>query len=489
MSWAWVAAATCAAAAALSTVFVLSLSSPTRIPDYVEAFLLMCARRVSDGAPLYIDPLVGAHEYGPPPSRWYVGYALPFSAVLAYMPGGLMTMRLVCGATWVGLLGLLARGTPSARRSARVVGLRLAPVALVGAFLIIATFRLSELAFAARPDVFAVALSTLSLRSALNRARVGMMHSAFLALAVCVKPSVWGLFAGVLVHQLVVAQPGSHARRAAQLVAPALAVFGAFGAGLHVISGGAWLQHYRVALLLSFHWSQLLDALAHRVPFVAVPLALGALALWGARKRATVSLLAAAFTGSLLVAMVGMGKTGAALNYMMEPLAISVLAIAVCAPGATFPSPGRTFGLAVATGLQVAWLAPVVTFESFAILRCAKIQDRELHAAADVCDAHGRGFALSSRPGVEWRLNGRIHIHPLEFQSLIDAGRYPAAAMAIDASRASCFVDVRPMDSEAPAPRTPEGAIAAMQPAVSTRFVFSGSRNGVTVYLPRKAQP
>ncbi len=482
----WALTALCALLVALFTTAALLVSSPTRIPDYVEAFLLMCARRVTEGAPLYVDPLVGAQEYGAPPSRWYVGYALPFSALLAYFPGGLTAMRALCGVTWVGVLGLLARTTRPSTSRATEETLGFVPAALVVACLVVAAFRLTELAFAARPDVFAVALSTLSLRSALKRGRVGPAHSACFALAFCVKPSVWGLFAGVLVHQVLAARPGERGRRVAELFAPALAVVGAFALGLQVVSHGVWIEHYRMALLLSFHAHQLVDALVHRVPFVALPLVFCALSMWWARRRLDVTLLAAAFSGSLLVAMVGMGKSGAALNYMMEPLAISVLAIAAYAPRAMSHVSWWTFAAPVAVGLQVAWSAPVAIFDSFALFRFSGIQDRELDSLVAVCGTRSGGFALSNRPGVEWRLNRRIHVHALEFDHLVDVGLFPAQALVDDASRATCFVDLQPIRPEMRTPTTPEDAVPSVQEALAKRFVFAGTRNGLTVYLPRK---
>src|SRR5271165_5666254 len=51
-----------------------------RPPDYAEGCVLFNAARIRSGLPLYVNPVVGAHEYGEPPARYFVAYT-PLAAM------------------------------------------------------------------------------------------------------------------------------------------------------------------------------------------------------------------------------------------------------------------------------------------------------------------------------------------------------------------------------------------------------------------------
>src|SRR5437763_17084784 len=102
-------AATIATALACALYFVVTTIG-TRVPYWGEAEVVFDAQRLHAGLPIFVDPLVGAHEYGEPPSRWFVTYPPVWALVLALLPKGAMLLasRVACTVAWLGSLAWLA---------------------------------------------------------------------------------------------------------------------------------------------------------------------------------------------------------------------------------------------------------------------------------------------------------------------------------------------------------------------------------------------
>src|SRR5262245_34422426 len=86
--------------------------------DTVEAQIVFEAGRLRQGLPLFVDPLVGHHEYGSVATRHYVLYTPVWPAMLSVFPPGvdLVVGRALSIVAWFGALLFCARSTDRARR-------------------------------------------------------------------------------------------------------------------------------------------------------------------------------------------------------------------------------------------------------------------------------------------------------------------------------------------------------------------------------------
>jgi hypothetical protein len=306
--------------------------------------------------------------------------------------------------------------------------------------------------------------------------------------AAFIKPSVTGIFIGGLLHALVTR---STLRTKLALVGPASLFALAITATLHVGSGGQWVWHYRSAMLAHFSLEVWTGSVAHRMPFLAGITASTLLLVSGLQRNTFEGALLTVVTfTSLGVALVGLGKEGGALNYLMEFCIVALCVLRFTKLPTTGAGSWRWTCASAAMVFQLFWNAPVVLRDSVSLIRFAARQRNHMESAKVGCEAmHGNTFILSDRLGVQFLLNRRIHMHYLEFNHLIRVGRFPRTLIEADLASVDCFVQVRlPQDAE-------EGqeplflAVDGMPAYLHRHFSPAWTRDGVTLFLRMRETP
>lgn len=416
--------------AAAYVLFILLRTSALRLPGYVESFCLMNARRLKEGATLFVDPAVGAPEYGSPPSRWYVGYSLPYVLLIAPFP---------LDAVWGRSLSFLLLGTTLALAS-RTHGRSWRVEAVLCALVVLGAHRMMFMLLEVRPDALALLLATIAFRRALRKGGADALESVLFGVAFCVKPSVLALGAGTLLTTAVT-------RRSARPIAGAAAPVIAYVCMMQWMSGGLWLAHYRAGIALGYSFTGgCLRGLAEVGPFIAAPVAIGVASV-AAAPRGPRACLAAGLCTSLLVGVAGLGKPGSAVNYLMEPAIAAVVVVA------GMPPLLARGWVAVACIVQVVWNVPVPLRAGVQPAAVLEAQRSALAAAKDRCEAasgEAGAFVLSNEQGAEWEVNGRIHALPFELSIEARRGRFAWSLMDDDLARARCYVHVADPGTVAP---------------------------------------
>ncbi|MEO6574492.1 MAG: hypothetical protein ABIP89_11680, partial [Polyangiaceae bacterium] len=168
--------------ALLATLAFSYLHAFTRPFGVVEGELVFEASRLRDGLALYVDPLVGARDYGPVPSRFYVLYPPFFPWILAQVPAAVAGAfgRALVSTVWLGLLAWLAsRARPANRHLAIAAALYLAGICM-----------LARGMTTLRPDAIAATFAAIALERSVRRNEVDAICGALFALAAWIKPNV-----------------------------------------------------------------------------------------------------------------------------------------------------------------------------------------------------------------------------------------------------------------------------------------------------------
>jgi hypothetical protein len=460
-------------AAAIAFAFGTVLLRPL---DVVEGEVLFEASRLRDKLPLYVDPLVGAHEYGPVPSRYYVLYTPLWPFLLALLPADLAPTiaRVVSGLAWFGLLGLIGRlATPPRRRTV------LLAAACAGG-----TYMLARNSAIAAADAVAVAIAGVALMRSARASRVDALSGALFALAAWTKPNILGLATGAFVHELVVRE-----KRATGALMGALAVSAALAAWSHRMSGGMWLEH------LAYSTMQPLDAVrglrlaAARFPLLGAPHFFVAYCGWEARRSPGVRMVLFALLASLSWTLLSGAKIGSSTNYWMEPTVAAVLLLgyAPLRSPSWLANPGAR-GIAAAVCLGA--LAVNVS-GSLAALNDAVKRRAAIGRVRAQCGAAPEDLVLAEHPGYEFMLNGRLLETPYQMTHLARSGRYPIDLWKADigASQIRCLV----MESDL-LERPVSGLTVAddrfgaeMRTALTRRFELVAHDSGLWIYRARTA--
>jgi hypothetical protein len=400
----WATVAVVAAALLAAAAFVLlALRRPT---DGVEAEVLFEAQRIRAGLPLYVDPLVGALEYGEPPSRYYVLYPPVWPATVALFPSAAVA-RLVSLAAWWGVLAWAAARAPREQRL---------PAFTVAAF--VASFQtLVQFGATARPDSVAVALAGVALARALELDRLDALAATLFAMAFWTKPNVVGLGAGVLFASLL-REPRATARA---LLAP-IALSAGIATALQVVSNGAWIEHLRRATLQAWSLHQWLAFFPSRLPFLGSLLVAAGILAWARRDLPAARLAGAAMLASCAWMALCMGKAGSQNNYWLEP----TMGAAIVAARIPFP---RWSARATAV---VACLACAQAFYSDVGSVCASLEETAQARAWEAAMGGVRALVgarpdeiIVGSPGVELDLDGRVVQTPFQMTNLVERGLFP----------------------------------------------------------------
>jgi hypothetical protein len=429
----WGAVALSLAVALGATLWFVATTFSHRIPYWGEAEVLFEARRIHDGLPLFVDPLVGAHEYGEPPSRYYVTYPPLWSWVVGQVPLAAQrsVARLACSFAWYGSLVAVARGArPDVRVDAALAAV------FVGGLWVLANF-----ATVGRPDAIACAVAAFALDRAMRKGRLDVPGVLLFVLVPWIKPTVLGLPAGALVGGVLVSaaptHAGSSARRPAAVVALVLAGSVAVA---YVASGGAVLDHVVRSNAQPFSFDVWWAQVPGRLPFFA-PL-LGWAAWRGYRDRSTPGARIGlwALGGSVCWTLFALAKTGSSSNYWMEPCVAALVVVARAAPASA------RFGYGPLAAALVALLA--VLWADVAAVRAAVEHAGAERASAEIvasvrarCGAAAGDVVASDEAGIELALNGRVLTPAYQMSYLVKRGSFPGGPWRADLAQARCFVE------------------------------------------------
>jgi hypothetical protein len=406
-----------------------------------ETEILFEAARMRAGLRLYVDPIAGAHDYGPLPARYLVTYPPLWSWVVSHVPTGeaaLLFARGACTLAWLAALSLLVgqsrapgqrpADTPRGRITASRRGAALAAAAFFAG-----SFNVALFADSGRPDSIAILLATIALWRSMRDARVDAASGALFALAAWTKPTVVGLAAGALVAAAFSprgVRAGLAGAAAVSLVVVAL---------LERAGGHAWFTHLVASNLQPISLDAWLDAMRHDAFFFVGPVVYAAAIGWRARRDAGVAMGLAALAGAFAWALFSRAKIGSSTNYWMES-AIGVVALCARAPAPPFAARPALAAMALAQSLWVG-IASVksATYRVAADPRIGALLDQ----TRSLCGAGPADFVMSDDAAAELRIDGRIYTTAYQMTFLAFAGKFPVGPWVEDLERPEvrCFVE------------------------------------------------
>src|SRR6185295_15622009 len=156
--------------------------------DGVEGDILFEADRIHAGYPLWVDPAVGAHEYGEPSARYLVLYPPLWSALLSFFRSAVVA-RFIGFSAWLFVLAWPVVKAPPERRN--VAG----AVALLAASIWV----LMLYGASGRPDSVAVLFAGIALERSARKGDVDWIAGCLFALAAWTKPNVIGAAPGAMI--------------------------------------------------------------------------------------------------------------------------------------------------------------------------------------------------------------------------------------------------------------------------------------------------
>jgi hypothetical protein len=400
---------------------------PVRVPYWGEAEVVFEASRLRRGLPLYVDPLVGAHEYGEPPSRFYVTYPPIWAWVVSRVPDGaaLVFARITSTAAWFGSLAVLA---VRARRESRAE-------AILAAAFVAGIWVLANFATVGRPDSLACAIAAVALERSIRKGRVDDLSVALFVLVPWVKPTLLGvptfaILGGALADK----------QRAKRVIGFAILLAGASAVIAFVGSGGAIFAHVVRSNAQPFASEAWLGQVPSRLPFFA-PLFVWA--GWvGLRDRAApgARIGLAALGGGIGWTLFALAKTGSSSNYWMEPCIAAVALIARASP-APFRFGHGPPTHALAALLAVVW-ADVASVS--AALHHAALERADAMFVASVrrrCGVDEGSVIAADEAGIELVANGRLLTPTYQMVHLVRSGAYPSRPWISDLASSRCFVE------------------------------------------------
>lgn len=469
------------AASLLATLAWGALTLTARPLDGVEGDVLFEAMRIRAHLPLYVDPTVGAREYGEVPARYFVLYPPLWSAFLSLVPEGAapLVARLVSACAWLGTLAFIVLRAP-----------RRLPAAALAAFAA-GAWVLSFYGLSGRPDAVAVALAGVALLRSVQHARVDVVAGALFALAAWVKPNVVGAFPGAVLGTALAAYATGGIRRAVRAVVPAItgaAIITLLVAGtLSVLTGKAWLVHLLASTGQAPSAALWAEQIASRAPFFALPL-LGVLALGVStvrtRREPAPWIATCALATSLAWCVLSLAKIGSAANYFLEPIVAAVVLV-----GHVARLELRSVVVAAFLVVQAAWTGVASVRSSLEHIPLASERRDLLRDVRALCGASEGALVLADEPGLELALNRRIVATPFQSTHLARRGAFPLDRWLADVRHPSVACLVM-QDDLLERPLT-ESSLEhdrfgpELREALRERFVLVTSRAGFHVYRAR----
>lgn len=425
-------------AALFATLWFVVRTMGVRLPYWGEAEVVFEASRLRNKLPLYVDPFLGAHEYGDPPSRYYVTYPPVWTWVISRVgeSGALLFGRLACTMAWFGSLATLVWTAHHGAATRRAAAL--------GAAFVAGIWVLANFATVGRPDSIACALAAIALARSIRDKTVDDVSVALFVLVPWVKPTVIGLPIAAIVASAVLDR-----ERTWRTVRTAFIGFGAAFAIAHFGSKGALLMHVVRSNAQPFTLEAWLDQVPARLPFF-LPLLVWALVVaWRERADRGMKIGFYALAASLSWTLLALAKTGSSSNYWMEPCIGAVVVISRARE--PFPVPLRAAHVLGALGL-VLW-ADVGSIRSAFEHADAERRDAAFLATIKAsCGVRERGadpekeapdVIAADEAGIELALNGRILTPTYQMVHLVKRGIYPAPLWISDleSAKTRCLVE------------------------------------------------
>jgi len=424
--------------------------------DGVEGDVLFEADRIHAGYALWIDPSLGAHEYGEPPARYLVLYPPLWSAVLSFFRSAVVA-RLISFVAWLFVLAWpVIKAAPERRNVASAVAL-----------LAMSIWVLMLYGASGRPDSIAVLFAGIALERSARKGDVDWIAGALFALAAWTKPNVIGAAPGAMIAAFI-------ATRRLRGIGGALAASAVIAGILTIASHGKWVEHLLLSTGQSPSAELFVDQLVNRAPFFVLPIGLALFSGW---KRAPIAF--AALATSTAWSLLCLAKIGSATNYFMEPM---VCAVVVFARADLRVARGPLLG--VLCIVQSLWTG----------IASVKASVREITFAFErrmllgVVRASCKGPVLADEPGLELQLNGRIIQTP--FQST-HRSAFSRDQWVADVNESECLVmqdDLleRPLD-EVSVPHDRFDPV--LRRALRERFRLDVVRTGWHVYRAKEPGP
>lgn len=401
-------------ASLLATLAWVVLTLGVRPIDGVEGDVLFEADRIRAGLPLYVDPRVGAHEYGEPPARYLVLYPPLWSAFLAMFPS-VVFARIVATFAWLGALAWIVVRAPKERRVA----------AAAFSALCVSIWVLALYGASGRPDSIAVLLSAVALERSGRRGDADVVAGALFALAAFVKPNVIGAAPGAIVVAFLATR---HLRGFASAVVTSVVVAG----GLHLASGGKFVGHLLASTGQPPDASLFVEQLVHRVPFFVLPIGFAFVVGFVSRKDVGARIALGALVTSSVWSLVCLAKIGSATNYFLEPLACAVVVLA----RADLPSFARAgLALPIACIAQALWTGIASVKSATKEIGLSFQRADAIAKTRATCGAGEKDVILADEPGLERMLNARIVATPFQTTHLARRGLFDEKVWIADVTR------------------------------------------------------
>jgi hypothetical protein len=481
----WLGLGAFAAAATAAAALGYALSTAAWRPvDGTEAMLLFTADRVRAGLPLFVDPLVGAFDYGPVPSRFYALYTPLWPAAVAAVPAAAAraTARLVASACWFGSLAAVARRAPARTRLACCTFAGFAG----------GSYFLLRSAAVAAPDASAAALATWGLMRVVRRGRLDSLASCLFVAAALVKPNVFGMGAGVLCTHLAAGRRAIGWAWLAPIVAAA-ALLGLSVSAFQLASQGAWFAHLLGASAQEIRLTRWLTQVPSRLPFLGLPQVLAGVAAvrFGRANRFALAALATSTAWTTF----SMAKSGSTTNYWFEPTLAALAVLATTEPRSSGVRDTDPFARAVSIGASA--LAVVsATVALPAIARANRSAYRVARALVEVRTACARGpgeMTVAPDPGIEYELTARLAVAAVEITSDLRRGHFPLGLWSADLAlpQVRWFVTWGPVLDRA-LPKDEEGRketgafLVELRPQIDREFEFDRQIDQFWVYRRRR---
>ena len=365
--------------------------------DTVEGELLFEASRLRSGFPLWVDPHVGAHEYGPVPARYYVLYTATWPALIALVPPSvapLFSRAVATLAFYGGLLWIVLRASPERRHHAFLAA------AYAGG-----VFMLVRAGVSGSADSLAVLLVAIALLRALTTGSLDAVAGTLFTLAAWTKPNVVGAALGAFSFTIL-----TQRLRVRSGLLAAVGVSAAMAGIEHVASHGQWATHLFRSTAQPLDWSVWFEHVAPRFVFLGLP-HLGVIAFaWHARADRSVRLALASLAASLAWTLFSMAKIGSSTNYWIEPSMVAVVVVSVLPSRKAVTFPPIAVGLAGIAALLAVLNARTLFYE----LPRLQTARGELGRAAQICALGPTDVAIGEHPGIEMTLNQRIVATPFQ---------------------------------------------------------------------------
>lgn len=415
-----IASAVVVGVSALATIGWVFNTIGYRPLDGVEGEVLFESDRLRAHLPLYVDPAVGAREYGAVPARYYVLYPPVWSWLLSFVPRS-SSFGIDAAALIGRFVATCCFWLPFALTAGHALRERRRDVILAAAFGG-GMWTLALFGTSARPDAAAIACSGIALVRAARKKELDVLCGVLFAIAAWMKPNVVGIAPGAFLGCAIALGP----RAILRPLAGALAAGVAIGAILTAVASRVWLDHLLLSTGQAPSFSLWLEQMGARGPFFVLPFAAALVLGWRNRRDAGSAIATSALATSAGWAFLCLAKIGSASNYFIEPTIAAVVVLV------SVPAPKVTFVGAALVLVQVSWNGVATIRSATERIFADQARFAMLADARPRCGAAEKDVVIADEPGIERMLDGRIVQTPFQSTHLSARGAFPLDAWKAD---------------------------------------------------------